>query len=175
MRAPIRSTFLRSALMTLAFATMAAVASPAVAKEHDRGHRGDRHQETRGQHGRYDRRDRRDRHDEMHYDKRSAYRRGYRNGHHDDRHVIYRQVRPVYGTYYRPAPRVVYRPARRHDWRRGGHYYGPGYGQTYVVNDYYGYGLRQPPRGYYWRRSDIGDFLLVAAATGIIADLVLHR
>jgi Ni/Co efflux regulator RcnB len=60
-------------------------------------------------------------------------------------------------------------------WARGGRYYGNGYGPTYVVSDYYGYGLRAPPRGYYWRRSDLGDFLLVAATTGVIADLILHH
>ncbi|MEP6908775.1 MAG: RcnB family protein, partial [Pseudoxanthomonas sp.] len=31
------------------------------------------------------------------------------------------------------------------------------------------------PRGYYWRRSEVGDYLLVAAATGIIADLILRH
>ncbi len=88
---------------------------------------------------------------------------------------------------YRPAPpRVVYRPAYRQSayghpgygpprWARGARYYGDGYGPTYVVNDYRGYGLRAPPRGYYWRRSDVGDYLLVAAATGIIADLILRH
>lgn len=54
-------------------------------------------------------------------------------------------------------------------------YYGPGYGPTYVVDDWRYYRLAPPPRGYYWRRSDAGDFLLVAAATGIIADIILHH
>ena len=49
-----------------------------------------------------------------------------------------------------------------------------GYAPTYVVNDYYDYDLRQPPRGYHWRRDDRGDFLLVAIATGIIAEVLLH-
>ncbi|WP_240126966.1 RcnB family protein [Thermomonas alba] len=77
---------------------------------------------------------------------------------------------------YRPAPpRVVYRPVPPPRWVRGGYYYGPGYGPTYVVEDWRYYQLPPPPRGYYWRRSDAGDFLLVAAATGIIADLILHH
>src|SRR5690606_18237685 len=46
---------------------------------------------------------------------------------------------------------------------------------TYVVNDYRYYGLPQPPRGHHCRRSDAGDFLLVAMATGIIADIILSR
>jgi Ni/Co efflux regulator RcnB len=37
------------------------------------------------------------------------------------------------------------------------------------------YGLRPPPRGSCWRRSDVGDFLPVAAATGIIPGLIPHR
>ena len=41
------------------------------------------------------------------------------------------------------------------------------------MNDWRGYGLRTPPRGHYWRRSDSGDYLLVALATGIIADIIL--
>jgi len=99
---------------------------------------------------------------------------GYRD--HDYRDRDYRNDR----RYYRPAPRVVYRPVYRPvhvapRWVRGGRYYDRGYGPTYAVNDYYGYGLRAPPRGYYWRRSDAGDFLLVALATGIIADLVLSH
>jgi Ni/Co efflux regulator RcnB len=74
---------------------------------------------------------------------------------------------------YRRAP-VYYAPPPPR-WSRGVPYNHYGYGPTYVVHDYRYYGLRPPPRGHYWRRSDVGDFLLVAAATGIIADLVLHR
>ncbi|KAF1714229.1 hypothetical protein CSC74_16385 [Pseudoxanthomonas yeongjuensis] len=151
-----------SLLFALAFA-----AAPAMARDHDRGHdRGRDYGRSSYQHNDrgYDRSDYR-RGDRDRYrddDRRYGYRdRDYRDGRYDRR-------------YYRPAPRVVYRPvyvAPR--WVRGGRYYDRGYGPTYVVNDYYGYGLHAPPRGYYWRRSDAGDFLLVALATGIIADLVL--
>ena len=44
----------------------------------------------------------------------------------------------------------------------------------YVVNDWRGHRLRQPPRGYHWVQSG-SDYLLVAIATGIIADLLLNR
>jgi Ni/Co efflux regulator RcnB len=152
-----------SLLFALAFA-----AAPAIARDHDRGHgRGhgnSGHQYDGRDHGRSDYR----RGDRDHYRK-DDRRYGYRD--HD-----YRYDRHYDRRYYRPAPRVVYRPvyvAPR--WVRGGRYYDRGYGPTYVVNDYYGYGLRAPPRGYYWRRSDAGDFLLVALATGIIADLVLNH
>jgi len=46
--------------------------------------------------------------------------------------------------------------------------------RQYVVDDWRGHQLRQPPRGYHWVQSG-GDYLLVAIATGIIADLLLNR
>ena len=98
---------------------------------------------------------------------------GYRGDNRADYRGDYRgNYRP---NYYRPAPRVVYRPAPAPYWRRGGHYYGRGYAPTYVVNDWGNYGLYAPPSGYYWRRSDAGDFLLVAITTGIITNLILNH
>lgn len=45
----------------------------------------------------------------------------------------------------------------------------PGYrGEAYVVNDWQGRGLYEPPQGYAWRYVD-GQYVLVAVATGIIA------
>ena len=45
----------------------------------------------------------------------------------------------------------------------------------YYVEDYHHYELRQPPRGHRWVRTDDGRFILVAVATGIIADILLHH
>lgn len=45
----------------------------------------------------------------------------------------------------------------------------------YYVEDYHHYQLRQPPRGHRWVRTDDGRFILVAVATGIIADILLHH
>ena len=111
---------------------------------------GDR-DDRRGHHGWDDRgrghdRDRRD--DRRHYS--AGYREGYRDARRHDR-------RPPHGW------------ARGHDYRRG--YRGP----VYVVNDYHHYDLRRPPRGHHWVRDDRGNYLLVAVATGIIADLLLHH
>ena len=158
------SNAIKSAL-SLVF-VMAFAASPAMAKDHGRGHDRDK-----GHHGYYERGDR----DHDRYQSRS---RDYDRRYNDDR----------YGRddrYYRAAPpRVVYRPVYRQAyhpgygpprWARGARYYGGGYGPTYVVNDYRGYGLRAPPHGHYWRRSDAGDYLLVAVATGIITDLILRH
>lgn len=55
-------------------------------------------------------------------------------------------------------------------WHRGDHYRG----REVVVRDYRDYDLRPPPRGYRWVRGDDGNFLLVAVASGIIADIILH-
>ncbi|MET0547886.1 MAG: RcnB family protein [Xanthomonas sp.] len=83
-------------------------------------------------------------------DARRAYDRGYRDGYRTGPDVVY----------YRPGP-----PR----WARGQRYYGP----NYVVYDYDRYQVRRPPYGYRWVRDDTGNLLMVAIATGIIADLVL--
>jgi Ni/Co efflux regulator RcnB len=41
--------------------------------------------------------------------------------------------------------------------------------------DYHAYHLAPPPPDHVWIRSDTGDFLLVAVATGVIADLVINH
>lgn len=65
----------------------------------------------------------------------------------------------------------------RHDgwYRRGGRVPLEYRSSRYVVTDWRHDHLRQPPRGYHWVRSNNGDFLLVAVATGIITDLLLHH
>ncbi|HDS1533788.1 RcnB family protein [Stenotrophomonas maltophilia] len=82
--------------------------------------------------------------------------------------------------YYRPAPpRVVYRPAPPppryggYGWRVGSPYRDYYRGPVYVVNDYPRYHLRRPPYGHHWIRDDRGNMLLVAIATGVIAQYVL--
>lgn len=44
--------------------------------------------------------------------------------------------------------------------------------RQYVVNDWRGHHLNAPPRGYHWVQVG-GDYVLVAVATGIIAQLIL--
>ncbi|WP_343162718.1 RcnB family protein [Oleiagrimonas sp. C23AA] len=58
-----------------------------------------------------------------------------------------------------------------HHWRRGDHYRAD---RVVVVRDYRTRHLRRPPRGYHWVRDDSGQYLLVAIASGVIADIVLH-
>ncbi len=75
--------------------------------------------------------------------------------------------------HYGPPPQEVYgRPGFAlgfSDWHRGS--YLPQYYSSRVVDDYGRWGLRRPPYGYHWVR--VGpDYLLVAAATGLIFDVV---
>lgn len=66
------------------------------------------------------------------------------------------------GRYYRD--RDNYRPR----FVRGAYFRDRGY----VVTNWDDYGLRRPPRGNHWVYID-GEFLLVAIATGLIADIIL--
>lgn len=91
-----------------------------------------------------------------------------------------------------PARAVPQREHWRHDgprdWRGGGpgyHAHGPrfyrgGYvppqyrGGHYLVNDWRGHHLAPPPRGQQWVQVGT-DFLLVAVATGLIAQVILSH
>ena len=70
---------------------------------------------------------------------------------------------PGYG-YYRVEPRYY-----GYSWRRGA--YLPSSYHRYYVSDPYFYGLRAAPRGHRWVHVD-NDIVLVALATGIIADIL---
>lgn len=93
-------------------------------------------------------------HDQDHHDQ------GHDHGHDRDRHdyVIVHDRGNHEGWYHRGGrvPEEYY-----HDRR-------------YYV-DYHTYHLAPPPRDHVWVRSDNGDFLLVAVATGIIADMVINH
>lgn len=139
--------------------------APAFADDHHgRGHdRRERHEDRRERHE--DRREWREDRREAHYDRRHYDNRGYYPA---PPRVVYRPA---------PPPRVVYRPAPGpgYGWARG-HRYNEYYrGPVYVVNDYSRYSVRRPPYGHHWIRDDRGNLLLVAIATGIIADYVINR
>jgi Ni/Co efflux regulator RcnB len=73
-----------------------------------------------------------------------------------------------------PQPRYDVRrdDGRAHaQWRRGDRLPPQYRNRTYVVNNYQQYRLQPPPRGYQW--VGVGaDFLLIAAATGLIAQII---
>lgn len=151
----------------LAFSATAPAFAAGDRDDHDRGRqgwddrgRGNGHGNGNG-HG-HDR-DRRDDRREWRDDRRNysnGYGQGYRDGRQNDR------------RYYAPPPRVVYRPYGFERGYRYNNYYG---GPVYVVNDYNRYHLNRPPYGHRWIRDDRGNMLMVAIATGIIADIVFNR
>ena len=60
----------------------------------------------------------------------------------------------------------------RHDeWKKGEHMRHEDWDRGERV-DYHQYHLRRPPRGYEWRQVD-GTYVLAAAATGVIASVVV--
>lgn len=62
---------------------------------------------------------------------------------------------------------------RRAHWQKGqrfDHYKS----RAYVVSDYRHRGWRAPPRGYQYYRTDSGDVVLAAVATGIIASVIAN-
>ena len=69
-----------------------------------------------------------------------------------------------------PVRHVVVGP-HGHAWMRGERFR-PAFGRPIIVNNWGFYHLRRPPVGYHWVRD--GDrFLMVALATGLIADIAL--
>jgi Ni/Co efflux regulator RcnB len=151
---------------------LAAVAMPAAAKDKWRGH--DKHDRYGYYDGRYDRRD--DRDDDRRWDRddRRAYYAGYRDGRRNDRRWDDRRwddrdrrYHPVSGHWDNgrrgPPP-----------WARGRDYRSYGYRQVYYVpvNDYGRYRLYRPDYGYRWVRDDRNNFLLVAATSGIISQIL---
>ena len=131
------------------------------------------HGQAGADHGHYDKQDKhQDRREERHDDRQSR-REDRRDDRHDrreerrDNRQDRRQDRRYYGMHDR---------GRHEGWYHRGGYVPLEYrGGRYIVTDWHREHLRQPPRGYRWVRSDNGDFLLVAAATGIITELLLHH
>ena len=61
-----------------------------------------------------------------------------------------------------------------HDFRRGHPLPARYRGHGYRVDDWRGRGLYEPPRGSYWSYIN-GNYVLVAAATGIITSIILNN
>lgn len=59
-----------------------------------------------------------------------------------------------------------------HDFRRGHAVPHEYRGDRYRVDDWHDRGLREPPRGEHWAYID-GNYVLIAAATGVITSLIL--
>lgn len=162
--------------LLLTIAAVASVAAPMAmtatdAAAQDRGrweHRDDRGRDR--DRGGWDRdRNHRDNgyRDSRYRDRGDRWDRGRHNGYYYNNRWSYGPPPAAY--YGHPG----YRPGYT-SWRRGA--YLPNYyrGGGYVVNDYYRYQLRQPPRGYYWYRTG-NDYVLAAIATGLIFDVIANH
>lgn len=145
----------------LAFGAVPAFAD----NDHHRGHDRREWREDRREARRDWERDRREARRDWERDRREA-RRDWRDDRRDHRY------------HHAPPPRVVYRPAYGpgpgYGWKVGHRYRDYYRGPIYVVNDYPRYHLRRPPYGHHWIRDDRGNMLLVAVATGIIADYIIN-
>ncbi|WP_303230751.1 RcnB family protein [Comamonas kerstersii] len=89
---------------------------------------------------------------------------------------------------YRPAPNMAGKPMHPHgmppgqakrmgagpqyNWVKGSRVPPQYRTPHYVVNDWRGHGLKAPPRGHQWVQYG-ADYMLVAIATGVIAQLIL--
>ena len=60
-----------------------------------------------------------------------------------------------------------------HNWYRGSRLPPEYRSRQYVVDDWRGHRLSAPPRGYQWVQAG-SDYLLVAIATGVIAQLLIN-
>ncbi len=64
------------------------------------------------------------------------------------------------------------KPEKRHHWSKGKRV--PEWQRRQAVRDYHRHGLKRPSHGQRWVKVD-NDFLLISAATGIIAAIVAGR
>ena len=86
---------------------------------------------------------------------------------------------PAYGAGHPPPPAApvgrAIRPAGaipHRDWHRGDRLPPEYRDRNYVVNDWRAHRLSSPPRGYHWVGVN-GDYVLVAVATGLIANILI--
>jgi Ni/Co efflux regulator RcnB len=119
---------------------------------------------------------------------------GHQGGHWGQPSQVYPQQQHQRG-YYAPqysqrhyAPQYQQRDYSRHYYAPqyqarayGPHYYRGGYlpyeyrAHRYWVNDWRARHLAAPPYGYQWVETDAGDVVLIALATGLIANILLNQ
>ena len=100
--------------------------------------------------------------------------RGTDQRRYDQRGYDQRQMGNRESRYEQNRDHERYYGARGPEWRRGGYVPQEYRGRQYVVNDWRGHHLNAPPRGYQWVQVG-GDYVLMAIATGIIAQLLLNN
>lgn len=63
---------------------------------------------------------------------------------------------------------------RNRHWKRGERLDTHFHNRTYIVSDYRRHGWRAPPRGYAYYRTDSGDVVMAAIATGVISSVIAN-
>jgi len=63
---------------------------------------------------------------------------------------------------------------RMHHWKRGERLDSRFHSRGYIVSDYRRHGWRAPPRGYAYYRTDSGDVVMAAIATGVISSVIAN-
>jgi Ni/Co efflux regulator RcnB len=113
----------------------------------------------------------------------SAFAQGRGNGHDDnrgnnammmDRHDDNRGNNAMVQRHddYRGNSMMRHDNGRHRGWYKGGRIERNDWNRGQRISDYRRYHLNRPPRGYEWRRVD-NNYVLAAAATGIIASILL--
>lgn len=92
-------------------------------------------------------------------------RHGNKQKHHDNRH---------FGRSHNEERKKGRGVGPNHEYYRGDRLPAEYRHRHYVVNDWRGHRLSAPPRGYHWVQSG-GDYILIAVATGVIAQLLLSQ
>lgn len=176
------TTLVCSALVaSLGFATVAQ-AQPDWKDVVRRGVDNEAQQQWRGQYNAAPQRWQQQRQGAQHWQAPAYQQRDYGHQYHDggwrhgDRYAgrSYAPRSYAYGGYYAaPHYRSCYAPG----------YYAPGYyvggyapafvARRYWINDWRARDLYPPPYGYEWVQTDTGDVLLIALATGLIANAIL--
>ena len=141
---------------TLAVAALAVTAAPMAASAQSwRG--GDRDRD--GRYERWERRSDHNRHDGGRYTRNERY-NDYRRGHRDQWRD--NNYGPPYGNAYGHRQNRYYRGATLPYQYRS----------SWYIRDYNRYGYGHPPRGYGYYRTDTGDIVIAALATGVILSLL---
>nr|MBF0685692.1 RcnB family protein [Pseudomonas sp.] len=93
---------------------------------------------------------------------------------HDTRHMVPTHARGHGPRIQHPAARRSEHHVRQHRWQRGDRIPASYRSSRHVVRNWHSHGLRRPARGHEW--VSVGrDYLLIATATGLIAQAVLGR
>jgi Ni/Co efflux regulator RcnB len=109
-----------------------------------------------------------------HRDSREAWQRG----HDRDRHYEHRRQLPQYsqGGQYSHYGQQGRWSERAPQYQRGDYLPYQFRQRAYYVNDWRAHRLYAPPRGYQWVQADnSGDYLMIAVATGLIANLLIDQ